>query len=171
VGAPYACWPHRAVLVVPLMTRVPDWIVSNLEFPDLTDAEQAASALRQALAKAELVRVKPSSFRASTLTQWQKVLSYLGVLASGEDSVSGMPDDSTWVDVRYDPALAHTFRHSATAQPLHTDSAYSDEADDLVLFLCEHQAMSGGETIFVLADTIDACAQQNDREFTASFGN
>jgi alpha-ketoglutarate-dependent taurine dioxygenase len=137
-----------------------NWILSGLELPDLAEAEKAAAILRSALAKFALVSVKPAPFQFSQLSKWQEVLSHVGsILTQGENS-DGIRDGQIWMDVRYDAERAYTFRHSATAQPLHTDGAYLAEPDDVVVFICEHQAISGGDTIFVHVDTIDACARQ-----------
>jgi alpha-ketoglutarate-dependent taurine dioxygenase len=152
------------------------WILSGLELPDLAEAEKAATILRYALAKFALVTVKPTPvqsapFQSSQLSKWQEVLSHVGsILAQGENS-DGIRDGKIWMDVRYDAERAHTFRHSATAQPLHTDSAYLTEPDDVVIFICEHQAISGGDTIFVHVDTIDALARQKDPELYRDLWN
>lgn len=139
------------------------WILDGLQLPDLSETAQVAATLKTALAGYDLVRVKPAPFDYALLDRWQDLLSRIGsVVAAGENSSSGARNGSIWSDVRYDSALTHTFRHSATAQPLHTDGAYAEEPDDVVLFLCEHQAASGGDTIFVRAETVDEVAERID---------
>src|SRR5689334_16168110 len=116
-----------------------DWFKCGLELPDLSEPEKVAAVLRQTFAKFNLVSVKPAPFQSSSLCQWQQLLSHIGsILRNSEDS-DGIRRGGIWTDVRYDAARTSTFRHSATAQPLHTDGAYSAEPEDIVIFLCEHQ--------------------------------
>lgn len=145
------------------VARGADWILGELQLPDLSETAKVAATLKTALAEYDLVRIEPAPFDVALLDRWQDLLSRIGsVVAAGEDSGSGARNGSIWSDVRYDSALAHTFRHSATAQPLHSDGAYAEEPDDVVLFLCEHQAASGGETIFVRAETVNEAAERTD---------
>jgi len=72
------------------------------------------------------------------------------LIRKGEDleHQSGFTNDQ-WLDVRYEPSLAHTFRHSNTRQPFHTDGAYITDFEFNVVFLfCTEQSESGGATIF-----------------------
>lgn len=65
--------------------------------------------------------------------------------------------NNQWLDVRYDPRHANTYRHSNTRQPLHTDGAYITSFNfDIVFLFCTEQATSGGETVFVDADDLVA---------------
>lgn len=124
---------------------------------------ELAGPILAALSQDPLVRVEGGDFSPGELDRWKPLITSIGVPADeGEDGATGQKDGSTWVDVRYDPTRSHTFRHSATAQPLHTDGAYLRQAVDLVFFLCQDQATQGGETIFVGADTVEREVQAAD---------
>jgi hypothetical protein len=83
-----------------------------------------------------------------------------------EDSVTGelTATDGQWMDVRFEPDRADTYRHASVGQPLHTDGAYVALAHtrEVALFYLARQAESGGHSLFVDADTIAATARERD---------
>lgn len=70
-----------------------------------------------------------------------------------EDIVTGDKNGELLIDVRYDCKKSDVFRHSNTAQPLHTDASYESNTPDIVFFYCVKQADTGGDTLFL--DAID----------------
>ncbi len=54
-----------------------------------------------------------------------------------------------WFEVRYDPKHPDAYRHSANAQPLHTDGSYIPNFPSSTLLACEANAGQGGETTFI----------------------
>jgi alpha-ketoglutarate-dependent taurine dioxygenase len=54
-----------------------------------------------------------------------------------------------WFEVRYDPKHPDAYRHSANAQPLHTDGSYIPNFPSSTLLACEANAGEGGETTFI----------------------
>ena len=56
-----------------------------------------------------------------------------------------------WFEVRYDPAYPDAYRHSANAQPLHTDGSYIPDFPNATLMTCVASADEGGETVFISA--------------------
>ena len=67
-----------------------------------------------------------------------------------------------WAEVRYDPAIPNAYRHSANAQPLHTDGSYisnigiedpSPTAVGTGILACVAMPDSGGATTFI--DAVD----------------
>jgi alpha-ketoglutarate-dependent taurine dioxygenase len=53
-----------------------------------------------------------------------------------------------WMEVRYEADLAVTYRHSANAQPLHTDGSYIPGYPATLMY-CVSSAPAGGETVFI----------------------
>jgi alpha-ketoglutarate-dependent taurine dioxygenase len=54
-----------------------------------------------------------------------------------------------WMEVRYDPNFPDAYRHSANAQPLHTDGSYIPGYSNSTLLACVANAGEGGETTFL----------------------
>jgi alpha-ketoglutarate-dependent taurine dioxygenase len=54
-----------------------------------------------------------------------------------------------WMEVRYDPKHPDAYRHSANAQPLHTDGSYIPTFPNATLMVCVANAGEGGETTFI----------------------
>lgn len=61
-----------------------------------------------------------------------------------------------WFEVRYDPRFPDAYRHSANAQPLHTDGSYIPTFPNATILCCVANASDGGETVFI--DTADVVA-------------
>lgn len=59
-----------------------------------------------------------------------------------------------WFEVRYDPKHPDAYRHSANAQPLHTDGSYIPNFPNATILGCVANAGEGGETIFIDADDL-----------------
>jgi len=69
-----------------------------------------------------------------------------------------------WFEVRYDPNFRDAYRHSANAQPLHTDGSYIPTFPNATLMVCVASAGDGGETIFVSADDVERVVAEADPE-------
>lgn len=69
-----------------------------------------------------------------------------------------------WFEVRYDPKHPDAYRHSANAQPLHTDGSYIPDFPNATLLSCVANAGQGGETIFVDSEDLLACLAEEDPE-------
>ena len=59
-----------------------------------------------------------------------------------------------WMDVKYDPRIKDAYRHSSSAQPLHTDGSYIAQYPNASLMACEANAPRGGETTFLDGDAL-----------------
>lgn len=59
-----------------------------------------------------------------------------------------------WMEVRFDPDIPDAYRHSSSAQPLHTDGSYIANFPSATLMFCVHAAPSGGETVFLPAEDL-----------------
>lgn len=61
-----------------------------------------------------------------------------------------------WFEVRYDPSVPDAYRHSANAQPLHTDGSYIPNFPNSGFLACQAMTSDGGATTFI--DAIDLVA-------------
>jgi alpha-ketoglutarate-dependent taurine dioxygenase len=114
------------------------------------DGPDFGDRLRDQLQVTKLVHVKGVPDKIDRNAFYEEVSARIGrFVDSDENAVSGEKTGRVWTDVKYDPDQEQHFRHSKTAQPLHTDSAYDSQSVDVVFFYCVRQARSGGETIFL----------------------
>jgi alpha-ketoglutarate-dependent taurine dioxygenase len=72
-----------------------------------------------------------------------------------------------WFEVRYDPKHPDAYRHSANAQPLHTDGSYIPDFPNATLLSCVANAGVGGETTFIDAADLVASLAAEDPEMLA----
>jgi alpha-ketoglutarate-dependent taurine dioxygenase len=130
----------------------------NVDAPELSAwSDLDETTLPSGVRNHKLFRLHGPRPEMAARQAWQERLSRIGdLMYTGEDGSTGQRDGSAWVDVRYDPGLARSFRHSKTAQPLHNDGAYSVEREELVCFIGYQSAASGGETLFVDCDALAA---------------
>lgn len=54
-----------------------------------------------------------------------------------------------WMQVRYDPTIPDAYRHSANAQPLHTDGSYIPGFPNAGFLACKAMPNNGGATTFI----------------------
>jgi alpha-ketoglutarate-dependent taurine dioxygenase len=69
-----------------------------------------------------------------------------------------------WMEVRYDPKHPDAYRHSANAQPLHTDGSYIPDFPNATLMTCVASAGEGGETTFIDSDDVVAALREENPE-------
>ncbi len=121
-----------------------------IEFSDLSSP---AAIGRQVLDRCRadgLAWVRPARAAGVDRTFWDEALRAHGErVAIDEDVMTGEPNDGLWSTVAYDPAHPGTFRHSRTAQPLHTDGSYVADPPEIVFLVCRRAATSGGATLFL----------------------
>jgi alpha-ketoglutarate-dependent taurine dioxygenase len=65
-----------------------------------------------------------------------------------------------WFEVRYDPKHQDAYRHSANAQPLHTDGSYIPDFPSSTLLACVANAGEGGETTFIDSNDLFSILQK-----------
>ncbi len=133
---------------------------------DASDLDPAAlkATVVAAMREARVLRITGAAPNEDPLTYWRQIGEALGRNADLiEDSVTGelTATGGAWMDVRFEPDRGDTFRHHNVGQPLHTDGAYVADAKarEITLFYLERQADRGGESLFVDAETIEACAR------------
>jgi alpha-ketoglutarate-dependent taurine dioxygenase len=59
-----------------------------------------------------------------------------------------------WMEVRYDSSHPDAYRHSASAQPLHTDGSYISTFPNATLMTCVANSSVGGETTFISSEEL-----------------
>lgn len=97
-----------------------------------------------------LVHVLVDPDPGTTAEFWSAVLDpHVKRAPVDEDVQSGQSTGGLWSTVAYDPALQNVFRHSSSAQPLHTDGAYLEKPPVVVFLACRRAAVAGGATIFL----------------------
>lgn len=88
--------------------------------------------------------------------------------ALGEDVTIGgreaQRSGEIWMEVRYDPRFPDAYRHSANAQPLHTDGSYIPDFPNATLMACVANSGTGGETTFIDAEALVAVMVEEDPE-------
>lgn len=133
---------------------------ATLRLSPAVTPQDIAQRLDEALRGAHVVHVTdcPDAARDTAYLS-NVILQFADMAFRGEDGASGRQTRDAWTDIRFDPARAHSFRHSNTAQPPHTDGAYEAESGNVVFFSCQAAAPSGGETYFIGADEIAEAAE------------
>jgi alpha-ketoglutarate-dependent taurine dioxygenase len=123
------------------------------------DASALRALVRAELADTRVLRLCNARPMGDPLAFWRAVGEAVGSASDViEDSVTGRPKiaPGAWMDVRFEPDRADTYRHHKVGQPLHSDGAYTPpaSAQEIALFYLERQARSGGESLFVDAATV-----------------
>lgn len=89
-------------------------------------------------------------FGYTDLDFWEKCASSIGTLAVMEEDIDGNKTNRLFTDIKYPwHEISHSFSHSNTRQPLHTDGSYESNAPEITFFSCKESPKYGGETIFV----------------------
>jgi alpha-ketoglutarate-dependent taurine dioxygenase len=71
--------------------------------------------------------------------------------------------EEIWMQVRFDSRHPDAYRHSANAQPLHTDGSYIPSFPNATLMVCIANAASGGETTFIDGKDVVAALEAEDK--------
>jgi alpha-ketoglutarate-dependent taurine dioxygenase len=159
-------------------------VVSQAKLPDVVpvlrnvaldpdDLDRTAAATLAAWREALIVTLTPTRPLADVRATYNALLPKIGTphyLA--EDVRKGDRDQQRtgelWFEVRYDPSLGETYRHSLNAQPLHTDGSYIPTFPNATLMCCVANAAEGGETIFITAEDVTAALRAERPELLAA---
>ena len=117
--------------------------------PFRTPLRHLAADVSSALRASKVVHVSGFPSTPDSLDCYEQVGSRLGEPVPLGESADGRKTGEPWVDIRYDPSLSDSFRHSPTAQPLHTDGAYETDPPEVVLLVCRKARQTGGGTTFL----------------------
>jgi alpha-ketoglutarate-dependent taurine dioxygenase len=131
-----------------------------------TSAEEIAAACR----RAHLVLIRPHTHAAGDCSFWNDILGSSGLerVAVDEDPGTGKALDNLWSNVEFDPDRQNRFRHSRSAQPLHTDGSYVPESPTLMMMFCAKSAPEGGATLFLDGeDLVRLLAEERETLFGA----
>lgn len=125
--------------------------------------QSVLDAVGPAFAQAKVLKVAGFKAPGDPLAFWHQAGMALGRPARFLEASDGKPLEVThaggdWMDVRFEPDRLDTYRHANVGQPLHSDGAYAAVVQDIGLFFLERQAREGGESLFVDAADIAACA-------------
>jgi alpha-ketoglutarate-dependent taurine dioxygenase len=113
-----------------------------------------ASKIRDLLETTKVVLL--TGYRGGNLFEFYDRLSNeIGQWAAmDEDLKTGQKTGAKWIEIKYDPELPNSYRHSSTRQPLHTDGSYESRAPEVSFFFCIRAAAVGGATTFVDSDEL-----------------
>ena len=132
------------------------------ELPYRADPE-FGSLVRDQLDSTKVVHVTGLEPSVNQRDFYERVCDRIGLpILADDDATTGAKNGGRWTDVQYNQDLETYFRHSKTAQPLHTDSSYEDVSHDVVMLYCCRQAPEGGESVFL--DSIDLIYHLNAKQ-------
>ena len=117
---------------------------------DTSNISNIALALSSNLKNYKSVKLTGNSLLNTKKDFYKEIAETLGRLAPmEEDLTSGNKNGEIWTEIKYDPEVCNSFRHSNTHQPLHTDGSYESNAPEITFFFCKNPAEIGGATIFI----------------------
>ncbi|MEX1221990.1 MAG: TauD/TfdA family dioxygenase [Idiomarina sp.] len=133
----------------------------------LTQADtDSLSAELLGLRKSDYVLHIPAGTADFERDSWYQFLLSLDFLKPDRRhfDVSSKLDERDWWAIAYDPEQDHTYAHSKTTQPFHTDNAWFESPPELNFFLLEKQAPQGGHQLIYpacrLVDDLQKLAPQ-----------
>lgn len=129
-------------------------MLTVLDLEPSTPASECASALLRAFPTSKVIHMRGLRHIDDMRAYFEDVFAIAGELrALGEDA--RIPDRSKqrtgemWLEVRYDSSIPDAYRHTANAQPLHTDGSYVAEFPNAGFLGCVSMTDDGGETVFL----------------------
>lgn len=125
-------------------------MLREIDLQELPSTPEVGRRVVDACRHARLVVVRAGAQRASRREFWDEALAgQAGRVPVDEHYGTGKQTGALWTDVVFDPSRQHTYRHSSSAQPLHTDGSYLDDPPPVILMVCARPAPKGGATIFL----------------------
>jgi alpha-ketoglutarate-dependent taurine dioxygenase len=141
----------------------------TLTFQPEESPENVAAAFLDAWPSAKVVHIKgprPGGDVREFYTRFFELVGY--PLGLAEDATIGdrnaQRTGEVWFEVRYDPAVPDAYRHSANAQPLHTDGSYIPNFPNAGFLACQSMPDEGGATTFVDSESIVAALRSEAPE-------
>lgn len=146
-------------------------MLTTLEFAPDAMPEIIADKVLEAHPTSKVIHIRGPKPEADIRDFYWRMFERVGKpMAMAEDAtVSDRDQQRTgdyWMEVRYDPAVPNAYRHSANAQPLHTDGSYttpesvkierSDKAVGYGFLGCVAMPATGGATTFIDAEDVIA---------------
>jgi alpha-ketoglutarate-dependent taurine dioxygenase len=122
----------------------------ELDLRTVTAAREVGARVIDACRKARRVIARTNAELGRHRAFWDEALSsHAERVAIDESARTGHATGNLWSDVSFDPAQPKTFRHSCSAQPLHTDGSYIADPPPVVFMVCKRSAPEGGATLFL----------------------
>lgn len=134
-------------------------VLTKLNFDPEDTPEKVAAALREAWPGSKVVHISGVSPEGDIRDFYWRLFELIGEpLAIAEDVKAGgrqaQRTGGYWFEVRYDPAEPDAYRHSANAQPLHTDMSYIPIPNSVGFLGCVAMPENGGATTFINAEDL-----------------
>lgn len=136
-------------------------VLAALDFEADATPERVAAGVREAWPSAKVVHIRGPRPDGDIRDFYWTFFNCIGEpLPVAEDVKAGGRESQRtggyWFEVRYDPSEPDAYRHSANAQPLHTDMSYIPVADSVGFLGCVAMPDSGGATTFIdAADLVE----------------
>ena len=150
-------------------------VLTTLEFTADEAPQKIAEEVRAIWRSSKVIHIrgpKPEDLRDY---YWQFFEEVGNPLALAEDATIGdrnsQRSGSYWAEVRYDPSIPNAYRHTANAQPLHTDGSYDGSTGSNVdlsptavgtgFLGCVAMPANGGATTFIdAADLVEVLREE-----------
>jgi len=122
---------------------------------DPTSPERASAAILDAWSRCRVLCIRAPKLQPDEVHAfYDRILPAVGTPHLLAEDVNVGDRDSQrsgelWMEVRYVPGVENAYRHSANAQPLHTDGSYISSFPNASLMCCVRNAQDGGETTFL----------------------
>lgn len=144
-------------------------MLMSLDFAATAEPDEVATRILEAHSTSKVMHLRGLRPQGDIRDFYWQVFERVGQpMALAEDATAGDRDQqrtgSYWMEVRYDPAVPNAYRHSANAQPLHTDGSYTspesvniDRSQSAVgygFLGCVAMPANGGATTFVDAEDV-----------------
>lgn len=136
-------------------------MLTMLEFDASDSPETLAAAVRDVWPRSKVVHIRgPQPGEAIRDYYWRFFEAVGEPLPIAEDVKAGdrgaQRTGGYWFEVRYDPSEPNAYRHSANAQPLHTDLSYIPIPNSVGFLACVAMPGNGGATTFIDAEDLVA---------------
>ncbi|MEA3053658.1 MAG: gamma-butyrobetaine dioxygenase [Sphingomonadales bacterium] len=137
-------------------------MLTTLDFEPGETPEKIAAVVRECWPSSKVVHIRGPRPEGDMREYYWRFFKEVGEpLPVAEDVKAGSRDSQRtggyWFEVRYDPAEPDAYRHSANAQPLHTDMSYIPIPNSVGFLGCVAMADTGGATTFIdSSDLVDA---------------
>lgn len=139
-------------------------MIAEVKMASGSSPQECANALRATWPGSQVVHLRGPAPGDRLLDFYDQVLHLAGEPATlAEDATLGDRESQrtgeVWMEVRYDSSMPDAYRHSANAQPLHTDGSYIPSFPNAGMLACKSMVGEGGETTFldgpVLVDILE----------------
>jgi alpha-ketoglutarate-dependent taurine dioxygenase len=134
-------------------------VLATIDLSEATAARDVAQRILDVWRTSLIVHVRGVGVRDDLFAFYDHVIEQVGTpVEIAEDATVGDREHQRtgqrWMEVRFDPAVPDAYRHSANAQPLHTDGSYIPAFPSATFMFCVSAARQGGETVFLTGESL-----------------